>query len=299
MRVDGVRYLRDPRGAQTLELVAFSEQNGHVVEGVLRRPDGTWIPIIDGVPSFLTGALRRDFREFAKRHGLRNDSDADLRRYAEDQAKTSKTFSDKWRRFKNYGIEPQHKEFLFGWYCKKFGVPDHDALVAFYRDRRRVLEVGPGSGFNTRFIAEHCRGGVFALDVSDAAYTTYENTLEFENCLVVQADLMEAPFEDEFFDLVIADGVLHHTPDTRAAVEALYRLVAPGGQLYFYVYRKMGPARQFADRYIREHFTKLEIEECYAACEGLTELGRELSRLNSKITLKKPIPIFWNPRRCP
>jgi SAM-dependent methyltransferase len=103
---------------------------------------------------------------------------------------------------------------------------------------------------------------------------------------------MEAPFADEFFDLVIADGVLHHTPDTRAAVQALYRKVAPGGQFFFYVYRKMGPTRRFSDQYIREYFTKLEIEECYEACEGLTELGRELSRLNAKITLEKPIPIL-------
>ena len=84
-------------------------------------------------------------------------------------------------------------------------------------------------------------------------------------------------------------------PDTRAAVEALYRKVAPGGQFFFYVYKKMGPARQFSDRYIREQFTKLEIEECYAACEGLTELGRELSRLNAKITLEKPFPVLGIP----
>ena len=36
-------------------------------------------------------------------------------------------------------------------------------------------------------------------------------------------------------------------------------------------------------------------EECYAACEGLTELGRELSRLNVKITLEKPIPVLGIP----
>ena len=59
-------------------------------------------------------------------------------------------------------FDPQHKEFLFEWYCKKFGLPDQNALAAFYRDRKRVLEVGPGSGFNTRFIAEHCDGQVFA-----------------------------------------------------------------------------------------------------------------------------------------
>jgi SAM-dependent methyltransferase len=115
------------------------------------------------------------------------------------------------------------------------------------------------------------------------------------NCTVVQADLMDAPFPDGSFDFVIADGVLHHTPNTRAGVEALYRKVAAGGQFFFYVYRRMGAARQFCDAHIREHFTQLSPEACYEACEGLTDLGRELSRLAATITLKRPIPILGIP----
>ena len=179
--------------------------------------------------------------------------------------------------------------------CKKLGLPDIDALKDFYRAKKRVLEVGPGSGFNTRFIAENCPGEVFALDVSDAAFTTFENTRDLQNCCVVQADLMEAPFPDETFDFIIADGVLHHTPNTRSAVEALYRKVRPGGQFFFYVYRKMGAARVFTDDYVRQNFMPLSAEECYAACEGITELGRELSRLNATITLEKPIPVLGIP----
>jgi hypothetical protein len=39
----------------------------------------------------------------------------------------------------------------------------------------------------------------------------------------------------------------------------------------------------------------LSTEDCYAACEGITELGRELSRLNASITLEKPIPVLGIP----
>jgi SAM-dependent methyltransferase len=106
---------------------------------------------------------------------------------------------------------------------------------------------------------------------------------------------MDAPFPDDSLDLVIADGVLHHTPNTRAAFEALYRKVAPGGQFFFYLYKKMGAARQFCDAHIRQQFTKLDLEACYEACKSLTELGRELSRLNATITLEKPIPILGIP----
>lgn len=278
-----------------LEIVAFETDGPHITEGILRADADTWFPILRGVPSFLTGPLRADLSAFCAKYGLPVPQDNRPDQRAEQQAKTTETFSDKWRRFKTYGLEPAHEDFLFGWYMKKFGLVNHDELVAFYANRGRILEVGPGSGFNTRFIAKHSKGQVFALDVSDAAFTTFENTRELENCIVVQADLMEAPFEDDSFDLIIADGVLHHTPNTRAAVRALYAKVKPGGQFFFYVYKKMGAARQFCDTFIREQFTKLSPEECYAACESLTEFGRELSRLNAKIELTKPIDVLGIP----
>lgn len=282
---------------QALTLETFTAEGDHVMEGILRAADGRWVPVLNGVPSFLTGVLQQDLSAFAARHNLawQPATGSVVAEAAAEQAKTNQTFSDKWTRFKNYGIEPQHQDFLFGWYCKKFGLSSREALQDFYARRRRVLECGPGSGFNTKFIAEFCPGVVFALDISAAAFTTFGNTRHLPNCTVVQADLMDAPFPDGYFDFIIADGVLHHTPDTRAAVAALYRKLAPGGEFFFYVYRKMGPARMFCDVHIREQFTQLSPEACYAACEGLTELGRELSRLGAKITLEKPIPVLGIP----
>ncbi|MBY0421693.1 MAG: methyltransferase domain-containing protein [Parvularculaceae bacterium] len=295
MREEAVRALQSPtKSGGALKLETFLRDGDHVVEGVLRADDGTMFPVMAGVPVFLMGALRPDLSDFCRRHNLPLRADS-ATPHAKGQAETNVTFSDKWRRFKQYGLEPQHEDFLFGWYCKKLGLPDRDALRAFYRDREMTLEVGPGSGFNSRFIASNTQGRHFALDISDAAFTTFENTRHLPNCTVVQADLMLAPFADNIFDFVIADGVLHHTPDTRAAVEALFRKVKPGGQFFFYVYRRMGAARYFADQHIREHFMKLTPEECYAACEGITELGRELSRLGAKITLQKPIDVLGIP----
>lgn len=298
MRKSLLESLKDLSGGadSSLSLEVFEETDGHVVEGVLQSSEGDWYPVIDGVPCFLQGELQPDFSEFAERHGLSlsgNQAQQSDRR--QEQSKTNETFSDKWRRFKNYGHDPEHKDFLFGWYLKKLGVESLDDLKDFYRKRGRVLEVGPGSGFNTRFIAENCSGEVYALDVSEAANTTYHNTKDLENCSVVKADLMEAPFANDYFDFIIADGVLHHTPNTKNAVFALFEKVKPGGQFFFYIYRKMGAARQFSDSHIRESYMQMETEACYEACEGLTELGRELSKLNATITLEKPIDVLGIP----
>lgn len=285
---NGLELLQD-------QIRIFAQQGDHWVEGLLPAHGADWYPIKKGVPCFLHGALRSSFADFATKHQLPLTG-CQLGTAAQaEQAKTNVTFSDKWTRFKKYGMEKPHQTFLRGWYCKKFGLRDEQELSHFFRDKQLVLEIGPGSGFNSRFMAENTTGTVIAADISDAAFTTYENTHDLPNCHVVQADVMDLPFRDNYFDFAIADGVLHHTPDTRAAVRALYCKVKPGGQMFFYVYKKMGPARQFCDQYIREHFTKLSPEDCYAACEGLTELGRELSRLQGKITLDKPIPILGIP----
>jgi SAM-dependent methyltransferase len=274
------------------ELTVGTEAGGHVVDGYLRRGD-EWYPIIGGVPCFLRGALSPNLREFARRHGLPVPDDDD--RSTSSQKKTSNTFSFKWSNFQNYGHTQREQDFLFAWYRRKFGLREQDDLANFYAHRNYVLEVGPGSGFNTCFIAEHCKGKVFAVDISEAADVTFHKTRNLQNCAVIRADLMDTPFQDDLFDLIIADGVLHHTPSTEAAVRALYRKVRPGGEFFFYLYKKMGAARQFCDEYIRREFSKLSPEACLEECRALTEMGRELSQLGATITLKQPIKVLGIP----
>ena|SRR5438270_6929647 len=295
MRPELLSALDHRLGVRADRMRIFEYAGDELVEAVLQG-ESAWYPVLRGVPCFLNGVLRPNLDEFARRHGLPASANGKpASAHQAEQAKTTATFSDKWRRFKNYGLESAHQEFLRGWYCKKLGLASTDELKAFYRDKKMILEIGPGSGFNTRFMAEHSTGTVFAADISEAAYTTYANTRDLPNCHVVQADCTDLPFADATFDFVIADGVLHHTPNTQEAVAAVYRTVRPGGQFFFYVYKQMGAARRFCDEHIREAFTQLTPEECYAACEPLTDLGRALSKLNAKITLTRPIPILGIP----
>ncbi|MEM7095207.1 MAG: methyltransferase domain-containing protein [Actinomycetota bacterium] len=282
--------LVDPITQTALEAEVLERDGDDIVEGVLRSATD-WYPISEGVPRVMSGSLRGDFGDFAQRHGLDLGADAPSR----SQDETNKTFSDKWRRFTNYGFEPQHGEFLTGWYVEKLGVADETALQEFYRGKSRILELGPGSGFNTAYMAEHCSGSVTAVDISEAADTVYRNVGDTENIHVIQADLMNVPIADGTFDFAIADGVLHHTPSTRAAIEAVYQKLAPGGEFFFYVYRKMGAARYFVDQHIRSEFMPLDPDDCYDACQGITELGRELSALNATITLEHGIPALGIP----
>jgi uncharacterized protein YbaR (Trm112 family) len=151
-----------------LKLEVYTEENGHVSEGVLIGSRETWYPVIDGVPRLLRGGMRPEWSEFADRHNLpRADShEENDNRDVAGQSKTTETFSDKWRRFQDYGMEASHQAFLFDWYCKKLGMNSVTELESFYGSKRRILEVGPGSGFNSRYMAEHSKGEVFAVDLT-------------------------------------------------------------------------------------------------------------------------------------
>jgi SAM-dependent methyltransferase len=287
-----LRRLDDGGHLAEFKLTLVGEQDGHVIEGYLSQGK-EWYPIENGVPCFLRGNLRPDLKDFATRHHL--DHSVDANSTASSQKSTSDSFSYKWSQFRHYGDLAQEREFLFNWYRRKFGLVEDADLSTFYADRQLVLEVGPGSGFNTRFIAEHCRGCVIAVDISVAANVVFDKTRHLANCSVIRADLMDMPFPNSCFDLIIADGVLHHTPNTEAAVKELYSKLRPGGQFFFYVYKKMGATRQFSDEYIRREFSKLSPEACFEACRALTEMGRELSRIGATVTLTRPIEVLGIP----
>ena len=52
------------------------------------------------------------------------------------------------------------------------------------------------------------------------------------------ADCERLPFDDQSFDTVYSNGVLHHTPDTARAVRELHRVLRPGGQARVMLYHR-------------------------------------------------------------
>jgi SAM-dependent methyltransferase len=98
-----------------------------------------------------------------------------------------------------------------------------------------VLDAGCGMG---RFADVASRWGatVAGVDLSSAVDAAHANLGDRERVHVAQADIFRLPFADATFDAVFSIGVLHHTPDTRAAFERLARLVKPGGRISIWLY---------------------------------------------------------------
>jgi 2-polyprenyl-3-methyl-5-hydroxy-6-metoxy-1,4-benzoquinol methylase len=103
----------------------------------------------------------------------------------------------------------------------------------------RLLEVGCGMGTD---LLQFARGGaiVTGIDLTPRSIETSRQHLELygHKGEFAVADCERLPFADETFDVAYSNGVLHHTPDTQAAVREIHRVLRPGGQTRVMLYHR-------------------------------------------------------------
>lgn len=95
---------------------------------------------------------------------------------------------------------------------------------------KTVFEAGCGAG---RFTELMVNAGAFvhSIDLSEAVEVNFENIGRRNNYVIAQASLLAPPFPKESFDFAICLGVIQHTPSPEKSIEALWKMVKPGGQL--------------------------------------------------------------------
>jgi SAM-dependent methyltransferase len=138
-------------------------------------------------------------------------------------------------------VEPNTAEFFAAVERRRYELePFIPGFAEFNRWRgKKVLEVGVGLG--TDFV-QFVRAGAQAtgLDLTEAAVDSVRRRLELDG---LQAELLVAdaerlPFPDHTYDLVYSWGVLHHTPDTRRALDEVRRVIQPGGEARIMLYSR-------------------------------------------------------------
>jgi SAM-dependent methyltransferase len=128
---------------------------------------------------------------------------------------------------------------------------------------KRVLDVGCGMG---RFaeIAADAGADVYGIDLSRAVDAAYANLGTRPNVHIFQADVMHLPFVPESFDYIYSLGVLHHTPDTRAAFLQLPGLLKPRGAITIWVYSTR--LKLLGSEWLRRLTPKFPQRSLLAAC---------------------------------
>jgi SAM-dependent methyltransferase len=143
-------------------------------------------------------------------------------------------------------------------------------------DGKTVLDAGCGMGRFTDVAARH-GARVVGADLSRAVDAAHENLADRESVALLQADILDLPLRPGSFDLIFSIGVLHHTPDTRAAFEALVPLLKPGGRIAIWIYS--GEPRDrvfslFSDQY-RRITRRMDRERLLRICRRVApRLGR-------------------------
>ena len=204
-----------------------------------------------------------------------------------------RTFDRKWgEKWQRFGFEGESgtKSFREWWYRKYNWTVD--SLAEFLAKQQRILDAGCGTGHDVAMFAELTDGVVYGLELAPlACEVATRNVGHRHNAKIICGDILAPPFELESFDFIAAEGVLHHTPSTKAALLSLVRLLRPGGLIQFYIYKKKAPLRERTDDYLRDAMSEMPFDICAEACEGLTALGKALSNLNATIELP-PIPLL-------
>lgn len=106
---------------------------------------------------------------------------------------------------------------------------------------KKVLEIGCSVGTD---LSQFAKAGadVTGIDLTSAGIELAKKRFQV---LGLQGDLRVAdaenlPFADNTFDIVYSFGVLHHTPDTKKAInEEAYRVLKPGGKAVIILYHKV------------------------------------------------------------
>jgi len=241
--------------------------------GQLRSEQGDVYPVVSGIPRFVT-----------------TDD--------QGQMQTKESFAFKWNRRESY-------EWLLGksddspqtaWLLEKYGFGSTAEWASKFSAASRVLDLGCGAGSASwPFLTSDAWSGKamwVGLDISDSIDVAAELLGHVANTSFVQADALGLPFADGTFEVILSEGVLHHTPSTRKAIGAAAKLLRSGGEMYFYVYRRKGPVREFTDDHIRQAISGMTDAEAWEAMRSLTMLARKLSDLHASVQIDEDIPLL-------
>ena len=100
-----------------------------------------------------------------------------------------------------------------------------------------ICDIGCGCGRNLLFASEYA-SKLIGIDLSEESLSFAKKFVKSENMELKLGDNLDIPLESNFSDLVISDGVCHHTGDTIGAFKECIRVLKPLGSLYLAVYKK-------------------------------------------------------------
>jgi ubiquinone/menaquinone biosynthesis C-methylase UbiE len=102
----------------------------------------------------------------------------------------------------------------------------------------RVLDFGCGAGFDL-FVAGNAVGPgglVCGIDLTEDMVRRATDNLQqagMTNFEIRRVDREDIPYSNDFFDVIISNGVINLSPDKQQCFAEIFRVLKPGGKLHF------------------------------------------------------------------
>jgi SAM-dependent methyltransferase len=127
-------------------------------------------------------------------------------------------------------------------YEARYALEPYIPTFARFEDGRDkdVLEIGVGMGSDHLRWASARPRSLSGIDLTPRAVKFTRARLALANHVsdLRVADAEQLPFQDDSFDLIYSWGVLHHTPNTAAAIREVHRVLRPGGVARVMIYHR-------------------------------------------------------------
>jgi len=138
-------------------------------------------------------------------------------------------FGEEWSSFTQEELDPVERQLLFDQY---FSVFPFDELAS----DAEGFDLGCGSGRWAALVAPRV-GRLHCIDPAAKALAVARRRLRAaSNVVFHEAGVDDIPLPDNSQDFGYSLGVLHHVPDTRAAMAACVRKLKPGAPFLAYIY---------------------------------------------------------------
>ena len=151
-----------------------------------------------------------------------------------------------------------------------------------------ILDMGCGTGYLTSVLADHVgpSGSVLAVDPDLERLKVAKETYgDIPNLKFVEGSTDDFPSEEQQFDIVFSNYVLHWVSDKEGALERIYKCLKPGGKFGFLAIVKhsidfdllvdlMGAERK-RNIYKMFHYKPMEYYEATAINCGFSTLSKD------------------------
>ena len=124
---------------------------------------------------------------------------------------------------------------------------------------KSIIEIGSGTCQLANYLAVGTNNQVYAFDSSFNSLKLgkdFADKNNIENIKFVRGDIFDKNFQDESFDYIWCNGVLHHTKNPYEAFKSVVPCLKKNGYILLGLYNKIGRFRTKFRKYIYKFFGK-------------------------------------------